>query len=206
MRQFETKYLKQGYRLIAGTDEAGRGPLAGPVVASAVILDENHPIDGLNDSKQLSEKKRNHLYDEIHRYAKAIATVFIYPEEIDQINIYQASKKAMNDAITQLSLRPDVVLSDAMPLSLKDIICESIIKGDTLSESIAAASIIAKVSRDRYMIDQAITYPDYGFDRHKGYPTKEHMAALKRFGVTPLHRRSYQPVKDQINRQIKLDI
>ncbi len=206
MRQFETKYIKQGYRIIAGTDEAGRGPLAGPVVASAVILDEHQPIKGLNDSKQLSEKKRNLLYDEITLKAKAVATVFIDPKEIDQINIYQASKKAMCEAINQLDIQPQVVLSDAMPLVLNDIICESIIKGDTLSESIAAASIIAKVSRDRYMIEQAEHYPDYGFERHKGYPTKQHLNALKVYGVTPLHRKSYKPVKDQINQQMKLHL
>ncbi|MCF7925283.1 MAG: ribonuclease HII [Candidatus Izimaplasma sp.] len=206
MRQYETAYYQKGYHLIAGTDEVGRGPLAGPVVASAVMLDPDHPIEGLNDSKQLSAKKRDVLFDEIYNKAKAIATVFISPEEIDQINIYQASKKAMTTAILNLDKTPEVILSDAMPLSIDNIINESIIKGDSKSESIAAASIIAKVSRDRYMINIAKTYPKYGFEKHKGYPTKQHLDAIKQYGITPIHRKSYQPVKDAINKQIQLDI
>lgn len=204
MYQFETKYKALGYSLIAGTDEVGRGPLAGPVVASAVILNPEFTIEGLNDSKQVSEKKRDHLYVEILQHALAVETVFLSPRVIDKINIYQASKQAMLEAINGLNIVPQVVLSDAMPLSIKGIKNEAIIKGDTKSASIAAASIVAKVERDRYMVDMAKKYPDYGFEKHKGYPTKQHLAALKKVGVCPIHRTSYAPVRKILNQQMSL--
>ncbi|MGS0973245.1 MAG: ribonuclease HII [Candidatus Izemoplasmataceae bacterium] len=206
MYKYEETLLSQGHLYIAGCDEVGRGPLAGPVVASAVILDPKYTIVGLNDSKKLSEKKRNELYQEILQHALAIKTVFIEAEEIDRINIYQASKKAMIDAINDLEIKPTYILSDAMPLSELGIPYESIIKGDTKSATIAAASIVAKVVRDQYMVDLAKEYPDYGFERHKGYPTKAHKEALIKYGITPYHRKSYAPVQDVIYKQQRLKI
>lgn len=198
MYKYEQAYSKQGHLYIAGCDEAGRGPLAGPVVASAVILNPKHMIEGLNDSKKLSEKKRNQLYQEILVHALCVETVFISAEEIDQINIYQASKKAMIDAINKLHIRPTFVLSDAMPLDSLDIPFESIIKGDSKSATIAAASIVSKVRRDEHMVSLAKKYPQYGFEKHKGYPTKAHKEALQKYGIVSCHRKSYTPVKDII--------
>lgn len=204
MYEYEQKYFDLGYKLIAGTDEVGRGPLAGPVVASAVILDPKNEIKGLNDSKKLSEKKRDVLYKEILEKALAVKTIFLSPAIIDKINIYQASKKAMIEACTQLDVKPDVVLSDAMPLVIDGMINEPIIKGDAKSATIAAASIVAKVERDTYMKKMAETYPEYGFEKHKGYPTKYHIEQLNIYGPCPIHRNSYQPVKDARHKQVKL--
>lgn len=204
--KYEENLIRNGHSYIAGCDEVGRGPLAGPVVAAAVILDPEHPIDGLNDSKQLSEKKRLLLDEEIKNHCIAYSIQYIWQEEIDQINIYQASKKAMICAIEQLAVKPSFILSDAMPLEGQNIPYESIIKGDTLSASIAAASIIAKVERDRYMVEMSNLYPGYGFEKHKGYPTKQHLEALKLLGVCPIHRKSYQPVRDVLETQIQLKI
>jgi len=203
---YENDLYKKGHIYIAGCDEVGRGPLAGPVVAAAVILDKNHIIEGLDDSKKLSEKKRILLEKEIKEHAIAYEIVYIWPNEIDQINIYQASKKAMIEAIKNLKPLPSFILSDAMPLTTLDIPFESIIKGDSKSASIAAASIIAKQERDRYMIEIAEKYPEYGFEKHKGYPTKQHIAALQRHGVLEIHRKTYKPVFDMINTQTKLDV
>jgi ribonuclease HII len=205
MYQFEKVALSKGYQYIAGTDEVGRGPLAGPVVAAAVVLNPNDIIKGLDDSKKLSEKKRDTLYSEIYKRALDIAFVYIWPEEIDQINIYQASKKAMIESIKKLK-QCDYILSDAMPLGTIGIPFESIIKGDSKSASIAAASIVAKVERDRYMIKMSKRYPEYGFDKHKGYPTKVHLEALRKYGVTPIHRKSYKPVEDVLNQQIQFEL
>lgn len=204
--KYEHNLLRNGHKYIVGCDEVGRGPLAGPVVASAVILDPEYLIEGLDDSKKLSEKKRTKLYDEILEHCLAYETVYIYPEEIDKINIYQASKKAMMEAIKKLSITPTFVLSDAMPLEGLGIPFESIIKGDQTSASIAAASIVAKVSRDSYMVKLASEFPEYGFDKHKGYPTKAHKEALVKHGITPYHRKSYAPVQQVINVQQKLNI
>ena len=159
--EFEKKYQALGYQYIAGCDEVGRGPLAGPVVAAAVILNPNDIVEGLNDSKKLSEKKRTALEQEIRTRAIAFEIVYIWPEEIDEINIYQASKKAMIEAIQNLCKQPDFILSDAMPLESLNIPFESIIKGDAKSATIAAASILAKQERDRYMIEIAKKYPEY---------------------------------------------
>ena len=204
MYKYEEALLKRGYRTIAGTDEVGRGPLAGPLVCAAVILDPHNKIEGLNDSKKLSEKKREFLFDEIKKKAIAFSIVYIDEETIDEINVYQASKKGMLEAINKLSIEAEYVLSDAMPLG--DIKHESIIKGDTKSASIAAASILAKVDRDRFMVALAKKYPEYGFEKHKGYPTKQHLEALNRYGVLDIHRKTYKPVYDKLNEQFSLDI
>lgn len=204
MYEYEQKYLKQGKKYIAGTDEVGRGPLAGPVVCAAVILNPNIEIKGLNDSKKLSERMRERLYDEIKEKAVSYSIVYISVEEIDRINIYQASKKGMIEAINSLKIKPDFVLSDAMPLG--DIPHESIIKGDSKSASIAAASILAKVERDRHMIWLSQKYPNYGFEKHKGYPTKKHIEALDMYGVLDIHRKTYKPIYERLNQQIKMEI
>lgn len=206
MYEFENELLSKGYLLIAGCDEVGRGPLAGPLVAAAVILDDKTLIPGLNDSKKLSDKKRVLLDKEIKEKATAFSIVYISETEVDKINVYQASKKAMIEAVKSLKVQPDYVLSDAMPLNELGIPFLSIIKGDTLSASIAAASIIAKVERDRYMIELSEVYPEYGFEKHKGYPTKQHLDALEKYGVLPVHRKTYKPVQDKLSRQINLDI
>lgn len=203
---FETDLQKEGHILIAGCDEVGRGPLAGPVVAAAVILDKDNLIEGLNDSKKLSEKKRIILDKEIKEKAIAYKIVYIWPDEIDKINIYQASKKAMIEALLSLNPKPTYILSDAMPLGDIGIPYESIIKGDSKSATIAAASIIAKQERDRYMVQMSEKYPEYGFEKHKGYPTKQHLEALRQHGVLDIHRKTYKPVYDILNRQESLGI
>lgn len=206
MYDYERDLLNNGHQFIAGCDEVGRGPLAGPLVAAAVILDPFNKIEGLNDSKKLSEKKREILSKEIIEKALAYKIVYIYPEEIDKINVYQASKKAMIEAIKALEIKPTFVLSDAMPLDELGIPYLSIIKGDAKSATIAAASIIAKVERDNYMVKLSKKYPEYGFEKHKGYPTKMHIEALKKYGVLDVYRKSYKPVYDLLNEQMKIDI
>ncbi len=203
---FEDDLLKENHIYIAGCDEVGRGPLAGPVVAAAVILDHNNRIEGLNDSKKLSEKKRAILEVEIKEKALAYEIIYIWPKEIDKINIYQASKKAMIEAIKKLSKKPSFILSDAMSLDSLGIPYESLIKGDSRSATIAAASILAKEERDRYMIEISKKYPDYGFDKHKGYPTKMHLDALNKYGVLDIHRKTYKPVYDLMNKQQRLEV
>ncbi len=206
MYEHEEALRRMGHEHVAGCDEVGRGPLAGPVVAAAVILDWDHPIDGLDDSKKLSAARRETLAEQIRTHALAWHVSFIDPDVIDQVNIYQASRQAMIDAIEHLAIRPSYILSDAMPLPGLGIPCQSIIKGDQKSASIAAASILAKVARDAYMIAIDTTYPAYGFAQHKGYPTKQHLAALKDHGPCPIHRQSYQPVKDAIHQQLTLQL
>lgn len=181
--------------LLAGTDEAGRGPLAGPVVAAAVILDPDKPIEGLADSKKLSEKKREALFDEIKEKALAWSIARASVEEIDQINILHASLLAMRRAIEQLSISPEYVLVDGnrCPTKLK-VQCEYVVKGDSRVACISAASILAKVSRDREMVALDELYPGYGLAKHKGYPTKFHLEALKALGVNELYRKSFKPV------------
>ncbi|MFA5066716.1 MAG: ribonuclease HII [Candidatus Izemoplasmatales bacterium] len=192
--QFEKELTDKGYHSICGVDEAGRGPLAGPVVAGAVILDPKHPIDGLNDSKKLSSSMRERLFQEIKKWAIASAVAIVSPETIDQINVLEASRLAMMKAIRQLTIAPDVVLSDFMELPELDVLVMSLVKGDSRSMSIAAGSILAKVTRDRLMEAWAVRYPEYGFAKHKGYPTKEHLAMLQRYGPCPIHRMSFKPV------------
>ncbi|MDR1094617.1 MAG: ribonuclease HII [Clostridiales bacterium] len=189
--KFEREYLEKGYKTIAGCDEAGRGPLAGPVSCAAVImpLDNIHP--DIDDSKKLSPKKRGVLYDYIIKNALAYSVVFIGNEVIDGINIYQAAKRGMETALATLKIRPDVALIDAMKGLKADCPTVPIIHGDALSYSIAAASIVAKVERDRLMAEYAKQYPQYGFEKHMGYPTPAHYKSLAEFGACPLHRRSF---------------
>lgn len=181
--------------LHAGVDEVGRGPLAGPVVAAAVILDPERPIAGLADSKKLSEKRREQLADEIRRHALAWSLGRAEVEEIDDINILQASLLAMQRAVAGLHLAPQLVLIDGNRCPSLEYPAKAIIKGDSLVPAISAASIIAKVSRDREMCDLDSEFPGYGLAKHKGYPSKKHLEALKSLGVTPVHRRSYAPVR-----------
>lgn len=205
MYEFESELWKNGYQYIVGCDEVGRGPLAGGVLAAAVILDPKSKIKGLFDSKQLSQKKREELAKEIKEKALAYAYGYVSESEIDQINIYQASKSAMLKAVSYLKVKPDYILSDAMPLQEANIPFNAIIKGDTLSASIAAASIIAKVKRDEIMEKLAFIYPEYGFEKHKGYPTKLHLESLYKFGPCKLHRKTYKPVKDSLITQMILE-
>lgn len=203
--QFENKLINQGYRYICGTDEAGRGPMAGPLVAAAVILPYNYHISGLNDSKKLSEKKRKQLYHEILEHAIEVSISMIDVETVDKINVYEASKLAMINCIKKMKTKIDYILADAIDLNL-EIPCRAIIKGDQKSASIAAASIIAKVTRDRYMVEIDKLYPQYGFKNHKGYVTQAHLEAIEKYGVCKIHRRSFAPIKRQLMKQLTLDL
>jgi ribonuclease HII len=197
MNQYERKFRSQGFHLIAGIDEVGRGPLAGPVVAAAVILPEGFFLPGIDDSKKLSEKKREE-YDRIIRSeAVAVSISLIDAKEIDEVNIYEATKKAMKSAVASLQTKPDLLLIDAMKLDTP-YASESIIKGDAKSVSIAAASIVAKVARDQLMKEIAKSYPQYGFHQNMGYGTKEHLLAIQEYGATPYHRKSFAPIKDSL--------
>ncbi len=191
--EFEKQCYKKGCKYIAGTDEAGRGPLAGPVVAAAVILPKNYKLEGLNDSKKLTEKKRDKFYDIIIKDAISYHISVINPSIIDEINIYQASKKGMIDAINNLSVTPDFILTDAMPLDCENHL--SIIKGDAKSITIAAASVLAKVTRDNIMKELNKRYPLYEFDKHKGYPTKKHIEIIEKYGIIEdVYRFTFRPV------------
>ena len=189
MKEYERKHEDAGY--ICGVDEVGRGPFAGPVMAGAVILPWDCEILYLNDSKKLSPKKRELLYEEICEKALAFSVASVGPERIDEINILQATFEAMREAVAGLKVRPDIILVDAVHIPGLDIPQESIIKGDAKSVSIAAASIVAKVTRDRAMQEYALLYPGYGFERNMGYGTAEHREALKTLGATPIHRKSF---------------
>ncbi|MCD8326322.1 MAG: ribonuclease HII [Lachnospiraceae bacterium] len=192
MRQLFSYEREYGaYSAICGIDEAGRGPLAGPVVAAAVILPKDCDILYINDSKKLSEKKREMLYDEIMSKAVAVGVGIVSWERIDEINILQATYEAMRQAIDSLAVRPDLLLNDAVTIPGVDIRQVPIVKGDAKSASIGAASIIAKVTRDRLMMEYHQQYPEYGFDAHKGYGTKTHIEALRQYGPCPIHRRSF---------------
>ncbi|WOX06203.1 ribonuclease HII [Microbulbifer pacificus] len=184
--------------LLAGVDEVGRGPLAGDVVAAAVILDPQNPVAGLADSKKLSEKKREALFDEIREKALSFAIARATVEEIDQINILHASMLAMKRAVEQLSLQPEFVLVDGNRKPGWHYACDTVVKGDDRVAAIAAASILAKVTRDREMVLLDQQYPGYGLAGHKGYPTKAHIEALAQLGVTPIHRKSFAPVQRQL--------
>lgn len=198
--EFEKDLYNKGYKYIAGVDEVGRGPLVGPVVASAVILPINYSLDGLDDSKKLTEKKREELFPIIMRDAIAVGIGIVDEKVIDKINILEASRKAMMIAINNLSVKPEYILSDAMKLPT-DIPYTPIIHGDAKSLSIAAGSVIAKVTRDRMMIELDEKYPEYGFKKHKGYPTKLHLEALKKYGPLENYRFTYGPVRDLINKE-----
>jgi ribonuclease HII len=181
--------------LIAGVDEAGRGPLAGPVVAAAVILDDLHPIAGLNDSKKLTARRREQLFDEIRAKALCFAVAQASVEEIDSLNILQATLLAMRRAVEGLRLKPGKVLVDGNRLPVLDVVAEAIVQGDALVPAISAASILAKVTRDRWCAQVDAAYPQYGFATHKGYGTAEHLQALRQHGACPLHRSSFAPVR-----------
>lgn len=195
MTRYECQYRSQGFQLIAGIDEVGRGPLAGPVVAAAVILPENFYLQGLDDSKKVPEQKRAEYFEIINAEAEAVSVGIIEPEEIDRINIFEATKKAMLSAIEGLNPKPDFLLVDAVKL-LTPYPMEAIIKGDGKSVTIAAASIIAKVTRDRMMAEIGKEFPQYGFGKNMGYGTKEHLEAITLHGITPYHRKSFAPIKD----------
>lgn len=195
MLSYEKKYYAQGIQYVAGVDEAGRGPLAGPLVIAAVILPQDVFISGLNDSKQLSAAKRDKLYDEVLAKAVAIEVNIVSVSNIDKYNIYTATQRGMAEVLEHLPVRPRVALIDAMPVEAKGMETVSIIHGDALSASIAAASIIAKVTRDRIMERMDVLYPAYGFANNKGYGSGAHMQAIAEYGATKWHRRSYEPVK-----------
>lgn len=189
--EYEAAALEAGYTVIAGTDEAGRGPLAGPVYAAAVILPMGLVIDGLNDSKKLTEKKREALFDVICKEALSYGIAYATPEEIDELNILNASQLAMRRAVAMLSPTPDMVLVDGNVAREFPMDTKTVVKGDALSMSIAAASILAKVSRDRVMAELAKEYPQYQLEKHKGYPTPLHMNLVRELGPSPIHRRSF---------------
>jgi ribonuclease HII len=191
----EESLLRQ-YKIITGVDEAGRGPIAGPVVVSAVILNHQHPIPGINDSKQLSAARREKLYTQITENSLAYSIIEIPHQRIDEINILQAVLEGMKQAIFALSMKPRICLIDGnkVPEGIK-IMTLACVKGDSLYASIAAASILAKVHRDRFMTEQDIIYPEYGFKQHKGYPTARHLKALQEYGPCPIHRLTYAPVR-----------
>ena len=189
LKKFEKEYAAFGY--LCGIDEVGRGPLAGPVVAGAVVLPKDCDILYLNDSKQLSEKKREELYDVIMEKAVSVGLGFSSPERIDEINILQATYEAMREAVSKLSVQPDVLLNDAVTIPGLPMKQVPIIKGDAKSVSIAAASIVAKVTRDRMMVEYDTVFPEYGFASNKGYGAATHIEALKKYGPCPIHRRSF---------------
>lgn len=190
-KKIEREWHEKGYKYVGGADEVGRGPLAGPVVCAAVILPPDCKIEGIDDSKKLSAKRREELYDEINKQAICISVAFVNEKEIDEINILNATKKCMAQAINCLKVKPDIMLIDA--LENLDISCpqKGIVHGDALVYSIGAASIVAKVTRDRFMDGMAEKYPIYGFEKHKGYGTKQHIDAIKKYGPCPLHRKSF---------------
>ena len=191
MQSIEREKRGAGYKYIAGVDEAGRGPLAGAVYAAAVILPEDVFIEGLNDSKKLSENKREALFDVICEKAVSYSIASVDEKRIDEINILNATFEAMNKAIDGLKIQPDYVLIDGNRIKGTDIPHETVVKGDAKSVSIAAASILAKVSRDRYITEAAKTYPEYGFEKHKGYGTAAHNEAILKYGMCPIHRRTF---------------
>lgn len=197
--KYERELYTLGYKLIAGCDEVGRGPLVGPVVAAAVILPVNYQLEGLTDSKKLSEKKRNMFYEIIKKDAIAYSIGIVDAKRIDEVNIYEASREAMEQAIDTLKIKPDYILSDAMPLKYSN--SKPIIHGDALSLSIAAASVLAKVTRDAMMYELDKEYPQYDFKSHKGYPTKKHLENIEKYGILDNYRLSYKPVKEIIEKR-----
>ena len=198
LKEMENNLYSKGMNYICGIDEAGRGPLAGPVVVASVIMPKDSMIEGVNDSKKVSESKREMLYEKIIEEAVSYGVAIIDQKEIDELNILNATKKALTTSLNELTVRPDIILVDALErIDTLQIPYQSIIKGDAKAYSIAAASIIAKVTRDRIMREWDKIYPQYGFERHKGYGTAAHIAAIKEYGICPLHRLSF--VKNFIN-------
>ena len=200
----EKRLWNLGYENIAGCDEAGRGPLFGPVVAASVILPHDFVLEGLNDSKKLSEKKRDYYYPIIMEKALAVSVSIVEADEIDKINIYEASRQGMLRATNSLKVKPDYIITDAMPLDgFTSVPHEAIIKGDAKSITIAAASVIAKVTRDRLMYEIDKVHPEYEFKKHKGYPTKKHLELIEKYGIIDGYRRTYGPVKKYIEKHKK---
>lgn len=192
LKEIEKSFFNKGIKNICGIDEAGRGPLAGPVVVASVIMPEDSMIEGVNDSKKVSEKKREMLYDKIIEEAISYSVAIISEKEIDDINILNATKKGLTQSIKELDVKPDLILVDALDkIDTLGIPYKPIIKGDSLVYSIAAASIIAKVTRDRIMRQMDEIYPEYGFSGHKGYGTAKHIAAIKQYGLCDIHRRTF---------------
>jgi len=192
MLKYEKELISDGYKLICGIDEVGRGPLAGPVCAAAVILPNGVVIDGVNDSKKLSEKKREKLFDIIKEKAIAYSVKFVSEDVIDEINIRNATHLAMQSAVSDLSIKPEILIVDGSDnIDFDGIKSMYIKKGDAASQTIAAASILAKVTRDRFMVSLSEEYPEYGFERHKGYCTKKHMEAIREYGLLPIHRKTF---------------
>ena len=203
--QYEDRYRAEGFKVIAGVDEVGRGSLIGPLIVAAVVLPPDIFIDHLNDSKKLTAHRREILYYEIIEKALAVTTVQSTVEEIDRLNVYRATLEAMLRAVRALPLKPDFVLTDAMRLYFgEDIGTLPIVRGDSKSASIAAASIVAKVTRDRMADDWDKIYPQYDFKHNRGYGTKKHLDALKKYGATPIHRRTYEPVKSMNSAQLQI--
>lgn len=196
--QYEKKLWKNGINLIAGMDEVGRGPLIGPVVTACVILPKDFVLEGLTDSKKLSEKKREEFYDYIMEHAISVGIGMMDEKVIDEVNIYEATKLAMYQAVEKSKVKPEHVLIDAMKLDKLEMPSTSIIKGDAKSISIAAASVIAKVTRDRMMIELDKKYPMYGFKSHKGYPTKKHIEAIKEYGLIDGYRKTFKPISEMV--------
>lgn len=199
-RQYENELYSKGYKLIGGIDEVGRGPLVGPVVTACVILPEDFALDGLTDSKKLSEKKRDMFYDIIIEKAISVGIGIMDEDVIDKVNIYEATKLAMYQAVDNMSVKPDYILIDAMKLDKLDVPSTSIIKGDLKSITISAASVIAKVTRDRMMYELDKKYPMYKFAKNKGYPTKDHIEAIVKYGILKEHRKTFKPVTEHVNR------
>ena len=200
--KYEKDLYEKGYKFIAGTDEVGRGPLVGPVVAAAVILPKNYELKGLTDSKKLSEKKRNIFYDIIIKDAVSVGIGIVSEKTIDEINILEASRLAMNKALDNLNIKAEYILSDAMKLD-RDVPVMPIIHGDALSLSISAASVIAKVTRDRMMEELGKEYPEYEFQNHKGYPTKRHIELVKKYGVLDNYRKTFKPISEILKERSK---
>lgn len=201
--KYEREAYNLGYSFIAGVDEVGRGPLVGPVVTACVILPKNFELKGLTDSKKLSENKRNQFFDIIMEKALSVSVGVIDQKIIDKVNIYEATKLAMYEAIEKSKIKPDYVLIDAMKLEELDMPSVSIIKGDLKSISISAASVIAKVTRDRMMYELDLKYPMYDFKHNKGYPTKKHIEAIEKYGIIEEHRKTFSPVNKYVNKKIR---
>ncbi len=205
-RKYEQEFNDQGFQFIAGTDEAGRGPLAGPLVVAAVMFPNDYVNEEINDSKQLSRKKREELYDEIIAHALAYSIIVIGIDEIDKINIYAASRKGMMEAVESLGVPCNAILTDAMPFPDYPIPVLPLVHGDALSQTIAAASILAKVTRDSIMLTLDEEYPQYDFKHNMGYGTKKHLEALDKYGITPIHRRTYEPIKSMLKKQMQFEL
>lgn len=205
-RDYEQELNKQGYEFIAGSDEAGRGPIAGPLVVAAVIFPNDYLNPEIDDSKKLSAKKREELFEVIKKEALAYYIQILSLEEIDKYNIYEASRQGMLRCFEKINHRIDAALTDAMPLTGLAFPVQALVNGDGLSQTVAAASILAKVTRDQLMLEYDKQYPEYDFKNNMGYGTKKHLLAIEEHGICPLHRRSFEPIKSLLSKQMKLNI